>query len=329
VRLVSILLIFIAIAVFLAPAPGAQEARICAGCGNSITGAGFETRGEHYHSNCFACGFCNQAISGSYVEYDRKNYHDFCFKRHIALQCTVCGDVIRGAYLIDYWGNAYHRHHQDAYDRCDFCRRFMVGAFIQGMAKHPDGRMLCGVCAPSAVTRLGEARMLMRDVSLELARHGLDVAVESIELQLAGQKELRSLATTRSYDTTGFVDYVIEKNLFGVVTGRQIKIYILHGMPKVQAAAALAHELTHVWQFMQGRLHVEKALSEGSANYASYLALMSIGGREAEYIIENMLKDSDPVYGEGFRRVKTYAEREGVSAWLDLLKSKKPMLSSF
>jgi hypothetical protein len=40
-----------------------------------------------------------------------------------------------------------------------------------------------------------------------------------------------------------------------------------------------------------------------------------------------MLNDSDPIYGEGFRRVKAYAEKEGLPAWLDLLKKKNANLS--
>ena len=41
-----------------------------------------------------------------------------------------------------------------------------------------------------------------------------------------------------------------------------------------------------------------------------------------------MLKDPDLVYGEGFRRVKKYAEREGLSSWLELLSKKNPDLSN-
>jgi hypothetical protein len=197
------------------------------------------------------------------------------------------------------------------------------------MVKYPDGRMLCGSCAPSAVVREGEARVLMRDVAIELARHGLDVQTQAIVLELVERDKLGKIANTHTLDTKGYVDYSVEKNLFGAETHRSITIYILSGMPRIQAAGTLAHELMHVWQFMQGRLHVEQALSEGSANYAACLVLSSIGGKAAEYSIEMMLNDPDPVYGEGFRRVKSFAEREGIAAWLNLLASKKPMLSSF
>jgi hypothetical protein len=278
---------------------------------------------------CFRCDYCNQPISDSYVVYRDKQYHDFCFKRHVALKCAVCGGVITDEYIIDYWGNTCHKHHEGKVIRCDFCKRFIAGSLVRGMAKLPDGRSLCALCAPSSVIERADARALMAEVASRLARFGLKVETSGIELELAGVKKLRAVAHSGGQDLTGFVDYEVEKNLFGKVKQQKIKVYILHGMPRVQAAGAIAHELAHVWQFQQGRLHVDKALSEGSANYASYLVIKRIGGPEAEFIMENMLRDEDPEYGEGFRRVKSYAEREGFAAWLKLLSSTEPMTSSF
>jgi hypothetical protein len=309
--------------------PAAEKAKICKACGEPITGPCFETQGDFYHARCFRCDYCNQPISESYVVYNGKKYHDFCFKRHVALTCAVCGGVITGDYLQDHWGTIYHPYHEGKVIRCDFCKRFIVGPLAKGRLRLPDGRCLCALCAPSAVTDVADARELMADVAGRLARLGIEVETASIDLDLAGTKKLRAVAKSGSHDLTGFVDYEAEKNLFGSVKRRKIKVYILHGMPRTQAAGAIAHELTHVWQFQHGRLKTDKALSEGSANYASYLVLKSIGGVEAEFIMENMLLDKDPDYGEGFRRVKGYAEREGRAAWLELLSNKESMKSSF
>ena len=326
------LFIIIFVISLLLSLPGAGSARDeerCAACGKVLSGPIFETQGARYHENCFLCDYCRQPIKGSYVEYRGKNYHDFCFQSHIALRCVVCGEIIRGRYLLDYWGNACHPDHLQTVARCDFCRRFLAGACTEGMVKLGDGRMLCGICAPSSVTSEGKARVLMRDVSRELARHGITVQTSGIDIRLVGEPQLRSIAGTDNSDTKGYVDYQVDKNLFGTVTRRRVTIYILAGMPRVQAAGTLAHELMHVWQFMQGRLHVEKALSEGSANFAASLVLSSIGGVEATYSIDMMRQDPDPVYGGGFRRVQSFVDREGITAWLDLLRGDKPMVSSF
>jgi hypothetical protein len=86
--------------------------------------------------------------------------------------------------------------------------------------------------------------------------------------------------------------------------------------------STLAHELTHVWQFMAGRLKNDRALSEGSCNYAAYLVLQHYGGKQTEYAISNIIDDKDEIYGDGFRRVKRFAEENGIAAWLELLRKK-------
>jgi hypothetical protein len=39
-----------------------------------------------------------------------------------------------------------------------------------------------------------------------------------------------------------------------------------------------------------------------------------------------MLRDDDEIYGEGFRRVKRYVERNGISGWLALLSDERQRL---
>jgi hypothetical protein len=39
-------------------------------------------------------------------------------------------------------------------------------------------------------------------------------------------------------------------------------------------------------------------------------------------VIANLVEDDNKIYGEGFRRVKRYAESEGLDAWLNRLKKK-------
>ncbi len=307
--------------------PQAQDAQVCKVCGASISGEYFETRGCFYHPSCFTCEYCKQPIGDTYIVYRHRNYHASCFEKHVALRCAVCGEIVTGKYLLDYWGNASHPWHEGKIPRCDFCQRFIVGALVDRMIRHPDGRFLCGKCSPSVITSLKEARSLMFEVAAAFEKFGLEVNPQEVELHLVGREELRERSSGRSYDTTGFADCFVEKNLFGRVREQSIDVYLLHSMPRVQMIGTLAHELTHVWQFLHGQSKQGKALSEGSCNFSSYLVLRKIGGEEAEFIIHNMLNDEDPVYGEGFRRVKGYAEKEGLVGWLQLMKN--PELASF
>jgi hypothetical protein len=245
----------------------------------------------------------------------------------VALRCTICGGIIGGEYLIDYWGNAYHKSHQGVVLQCDFCQRFIYGELLDKMLRLPDNRRLCGKCAPTAITRTGEVRLILAQVAEVLETYGMIVDIAQIELELVGIDELKGIASSHSHNTKGFSSYEVKKNIFGQVKSETIKVSLLHGMPRTQMVSTCAHELAHVWQFQNGRLDQDPVVSEGSCNFAAYLVLRKIGGEYADFVIENMLKDPDPVYGEGFRRVKRYVEREGTQSWLKRLKKKNPDLS--
>jgi hypothetical protein len=294
----------------------------CAHCGDKVSGAYFETQGDFYHADCFLCSQCGSSITGDYVTQKQKNYHKKCFDRHVALKCEVCGGVIRGQYLLNFWGNAYHQEHLGQILQCDFCSRFIVGTLVKGTVRLPDGRHLCGECRPSAVTSADEAGQLMLEVVGQLENYGLEVDPGRIELFLVGRDSLSQIASGRSDDTKGFTDYNVKKNLFGQIREETIQVYLLFGMPEVQMRGTIAHELCHVWQFREGRLDQDQVLSEGSANFASYLVLRQAGRPEAEFIIDNMMHDDDPAYGEGFRKVRDYAEKKGLDKWRRLLKKK-------
>ncbi|MFQ5512577.1 MAG: protein DA1 [Candidatus Krumholzibacteriia bacterium] len=301
----------------------------CSVCGETITGAHFETGGEYYHPEHFTCEYCGQPIKSAYTVYRKRNYHSHCFQTSVALRCSVCDGVIEGEYIIDYWGNATHVRHRDEVVRCDFCNRFIVGTLAADMVQLPGDRHLCGICSPSSITNPAEARRLMAAVSGYMSEFGLAVDPGVIELHLVDLGRLQKLSGKRSGSVTGFTDAESRKTIFGRTQHLSLKVYLLNGMPRVQMASTLAHELTHVWLFVQGRLRHDKALAEGSCNYVSYLVLQKMGGEQGEYITHNMMRDRDRIYGAGFRRVKRYVEKYGVAEWIRLLKKRDTMVSRF
>lgn len=325
-----IILISLACLIVLAigsPNTSADDQRTCNECGREITGSYFETGSHFYHPTCFTCAHCGEPIKDAFLVYKHGNYHKRCFEDHVALRCVVCGGIIQGDYLIDYWGDGYHKSHQGVVSQCDFCQRFIYGELLDGMVRLPDDRRLCGKCAPSSIASTGKVRLIFAKAAEVLASNGMEVDIAQIEILLVGTDELKRVASSSSHDTKGFSDYLVKKNIFGQVKSESIKVYLLNGMPRTQMTSTAAHELAHVWQFQNGRLDQDPAVSEGSCNFAAYLVLRALGGENADFVIDNMLKDPDPVYGEGFRRVKRYAEKEGLQAWLKLLQEKSPDLT--
>ena len=318
----NILILAVAVGVVIAGVrvTNAERVHTCHSCGDRINGAFFETKGDYYHPNHFTCAYCSNPIQSQYTTYRSENYHNNCFRDHIARRCSLCRGVIDGHYLVDYWGNAYHATHENEVASCDFCDRLITETLYDGGVRFSDGRSLCSICHESAVKKIGQARALMTRVATQLRRIGMDFDVVDLELHLIGIKKMQQIANYRSHDLRGFTDYHEERNLFGRMKKRQIDIYLLYGMPKVEMIGTVAHELTHVWQFLNGRLRNDPALAEGSCNFAAYWVLKQMApGEETDFIIESMLRDEDEVYGEGFRRVKKYVEKNGLSEWLALM----------
>ncbi|MBD3401859.1 protein DA1 [candidate division GN15 bacterium] len=293
----------------------------CAACGRTIDGPRLQVDGRYYHPDHFTCDFCNRPITSDYMVVDGKNYHNSCYERHIAVHCAHCGLIIRGEYLVDYWGNPYHAQHQRDARQCKYCSRFISDHLTNGGTTYRDGRTVCGSCLETAVHDEDEAGMIMREVAGHLAEIGIEVDPDVIDLHLIDLGEMVSRFGKQSHNLRGFVDYHEKTSMLGVVKERTIDLYLVTGMPRRHTVTTLAHEMTHVWQYLNGRLATDPLFSEGSCNYAAFLVLLNYPGDETEYVIETLLKDDDPIYGEGFRRVMAYAESVGTGAWLRRLRS--------
>ena len=301
----------------------------CAYCGRTIDGGRYvQADGHSYHTDCYEkhvvprCAFCNKPIEGRYVFYGGKNYHIDCYEKHIALRCDLCGAVIEGNHLTDFWGNHYCESHRGVVPECDYCGRFLGDRHNRGGITYSDGRHICNLCQKSAVGELSEAKAILEEVRRRLGQLGIVVEHKAISLRLTDKRAISRFFSGEMASHCGFVkhEYVRIGNL---VTDQSFQIHILDGMPRMHYIATAAHELMHVWQYLNGPLGNDPALCEGSCNYASLMVLKQIGGAEADYLIESLRKNSDPVYGEGFRRVERLVRARGADGWLEHLRTSK------
>ncbi len=315
-RIAFVLLLFVATFAGIA---FADDAQICNSCGKTIEGDAFHTQGYVYHPDCFRCEVCERPITGSYSEQRGKVYHNDCFLDHIALKCSLCNSVLRGEYLQDYWGNSYCKRHDGEAPMCDSCGRFVSMELTGGGTRYDDGRFICNICKPKSVTDVDEILEIVFDVASHMKTFGMEVDYNGIEIHLVGRDKMQTLSGHHSNGLRGFTDYSEDWRVFGKSQNRKMDIYLLYGMPRMEIINTVAHELAHVWQFNRGRFRNDRAWAEGSCNYASYLVLGKYPGRESSFFRTSLTRDADPVYGEGFRRVKSLAESEGTKAWLRYL----------
>ena len=275
------------------------------------------------------CSYCKKPLLGGFIVLEDKKYHKACYEDHVALRCSLCGGMVEGRYLYDHWGNVYHDDHERTVPRCAYCLRFISEKLTGGGVEHQDGRRVCAICRRTAVEDLGAAMALLDEVRGRLSDLGLGTGDERIRLLLVDLGEMQKLAGSRSHTLRGYTHHEEITVGQGVVQTRRADIYLLVGMPRMEAIATLAHELTHVWQFLQGRTDNDEAFREGSCNYAAWLVLKSYPGEESAYVADAIASSPDRVYGEGFRRVKRFAEDRGASAWIERLRTRDSLPAGY
>jgi hypothetical protein len=141
-----------------------------------------------------------------------------------------------------------------------------------------------------------------------------------VPLKLVSQAELNASSPGFHEDRVGTTIYEKQMSLHGAISRKNFKIIILYGLSRIRFLDVIAHELMHVWLFQNGPDDHEERLCEGSCQYASYLALLDDNSEESQDFIDRKLANPDPVYGEGFRRVKQFVDEVGLVNWLEYLK---------
>ena len=161
-------------------------------------------------------------------------------------------------------------------------------------------------------------KQLLNQVRKKMIGFGIDVMNHEVELILSRWSDLKQLTRIASKNHTGFTEsevvYYNNEKL-----KETFKIYILHNMPTYHFIATAAHELMHVWQRMNGSSRNHLITIEGSCNYASYLVLSTYEDKRAKYILESLKQDDNPIYGDGFRLIKEYVEKNDLDSWLKAL----------
>lgn len=302
---------------------------LCASCGRPIgTSELVKADGKYYHAGCYEsktalrCAFCFEPIEGEYIQIGGKNYHPSCYENNIAIRCDFCGGIIEGDYFTDFWGDRYHAYHQGKVPECDYCGRLLGDMTSGGGVHYPDGRNICDLCRRTSVDNLTMARRLLEETREHLRSYGIVVDYDDITLQLTTRDEIKKHLKDGSNRQAGYVEHHYSTR-YGVVTDQTFDIYILTGMPRTYFISTAAHELMHVWQNLNGPLENDEALCEGSCNYASRLVLERLGTTGAEFVLGNIEKNTDPIYGDGYRRVARLVRNRGLDYLLNHLKLNK------
>lgn len=112
----------------------------------------------------------------------------------------------------------------------------------------------------------------------------------------------------------GYVLYPPDSNGYTIV--------VLRHLSKTVLALVMAHEMLHIWQY-ENQLFPPAPITEGFCNLGSYLILQSIGSKVASGQILLLSNSTDPIYGDGFRKMKEMYERQGLPSVIAYMHSFK------
>lgn len=299
----------------------------CAQCDKVIEGNFYQAGDQFFHPRCYyddsaeKCDHCGKPLKDEYIQYQNNSYHRECFAENIAERCDLCGKIINGMYYEDYWGNKYHKAHREESTECDYCGRLISEKISNGGFKYQDGRAICGVCKPKAVMDEDKAKSILLEVKQTLAQKGIVIDWNEIELNLVDKKVLadkaRSHLTTK--DLRGFANQT-KTTRNGKIVDKEFHIYILFGMPEKTYRKVAAHELMHVWQYLETPEDIDPYLREGSCEYAAYLVASENEDKFSQYLVHSITTNKLEIYREGYERVSKLVEDKGITGWLGLLR---------
>ncbi len=298
-----------------------DEETACTGCGKKIeVDSWIKVDGDDYHPECFQCAKCGGSIGNdSYYRHGGLYYHHSCYLDHLAPRCDLCGKVLEGTAIVDFFGNRYCAFHEGVEPRCECCRRFISDDHTGGGRQYDDGRQTCNLCLHSAIFTSDDGLALLDSIRDNLQTFGICIEGK-VRLRLINQTELRQRSEGLLSDPQGVATYRKETSSSGAVVRADFEIFSLRGLPRLSLTSVLAHELMHIWLFQNAAADIDPALCEGACNYVSYLVLAEDDTEYAAMLLDKLQRDVSPIYGDGYRETARYVSRVGIERWLEYLK---------
>ena len=261
------------------------------------------------------CGACAKKLSGEFREAGDSKYHPECFR------CLVCQKDFSGGDALgkDPWGGMVHLDHMSMAKSCSSCSRFFRE---EGAAKRQffhDGRISCHSCMHDGVFDLLKLEQVKQRVLPILQRVGFEFDHKLIKLNLVDRsflnREAKKIKTSGNLRGLTLTKYKISRGPGFSETSFEHRIYILFGLPYVECISVLAHEYAHVW--LNERFIDSTPLEvEGFCNLVAELCLGQDKTKLSVLLRENMIKSENPVYGLGFRKMRSKLKNLG---WNGLL----------
>ena len=261
------------------------------------------------------CKLCSKPLGTRTMEAGGKTYHTSCFR------CLVCKKVFKGGdkFRRDQWGMLAHVNHFPFVATCDSCGRMFVKREARREQILSDGRVACLDCLRNPI--LDEKTLAIVNVRVKelLGTLGIGKFKGKIKLLLVDKPKLD--AEAKRIHAGGNLKGLTLTKFRTVTKGNtsnttfEHRIMVLFGLPHVECEAVLAHEYMHIW-LNERFIEESPNVVEGFCNLGSAALLKTETSKLSSILMNNMLNNPSPVYGEGYRQM---AKRLTKMGWPRLL----------
>ena len=293
----------------------------CKGCGQPIWGDYLTALGATWHPEHFICAACGLPIGGtSFQIHDGAPYHAECFRDRIAPRCAYCGKPLISEYLVDQWGTRYCKEHEHQYPHCAYC-----GRLVPPKDQEPGSDSIrCPICRSIAIETAEAAKPIFSQLIRWVSSQGLRYNNLPISLELCNRAKLAHYlgAHNLAHSLGATMSTTYMQN------GRPVRtevrgVAVLHGLPSTLFQGVTIHELGHVWLVVQGLSNLPSWAEEGFCELLSHRYYIQLDTPEGRYHATAIERNPDPIYGEGFRRVRASADSVGFQRFIEIMQTTK------
>jgi hypothetical protein len=271
------------------------------------------------------CVVCGKPVKSGFTK-DGKNY---CSRKCLETtfpKCVVCGKrSSKGVMTSD---------GKFACDKCSAKPKCFCCSIPGATNKLQDGRYVCDKCLETAVDDQKDVEKVMNEVRAKLKENHNLYTRHDIAIKMVGLDELKKRSTHYApgmelglymYEAEFKTVYTTKSSFFGKKdttsktskTAERNSIYVLYGMPRYKLVEVIAHELGHDWMQENYPFIKDMKIKEG---WAEYVASLVNKLYDQEHLNKRMQKNTDKIYGDGFRLISGKAEQGGKKALLKLFR---------
>lgn len=269
-----------------------------------------------YEKSLPKCAVCGKSVNGGYIQNGKNYCSDKCLQSSWEA-CILCGKKVRS-------GVHFGSRNGDFY--CMECSEKPV-CFACNLPNDcrilKDGRNICPDCSKTSITSYKQAMDAIRDVR-KIMKDKLNVFTDNdIKFELVDKNYLNSKSQSQEmelglfYHEQRIKTETSTKSIYGYEFGKKVNttqtdsfyIYLLTDLPKEKFIEVTAHELTHDWMEMKYPGITDPKITEGWAEYTASRINILYGN---EHLNKRMKENTNPVYGDGYRYISQYVEKNKI-----------------